>query len=312
MFESWKTQLCAIVALGDDQLAMEGFRQRWIRSGTEMLNQRISLKEASRAASRQAERELILRVLDRTRWNRRRAAEELQISYKALLYIVETSRRVSFIAEIVQGESMRRSLRWLLILSVAVLNSVMWAQSGQATTDGKMAPAEKAVPEPISRTGPDYVIGADDTLHISVWKEPDLSETLPVRADGKISLPLLGDVAAAGFTPTQLATLLTDKLKKYVADPRVTVIVTAMNSQRVYVTGEVTHTGSMTLTPNMTVLQALASAGFTQFANTKGIYVLRVVDGKQVKIPVNYKKLVKGEAMDQNVVLRPGDTIVVP
>jgi polysaccharide export outer membrane protein len=207
---------------------------------------------------------------------------------------------------------MRRRLRWLLILSVAVLSSVMWAQSGQATTDGKMAPAEKAAPEPISKTGPDYVIGADDTLHISVWKEPDLSETLPVRADGKISLPLLGDVAAAGFTPTQLATLLTDKLKKYVADPRVTVIVTAMNSQRVYVTGEVTHTGSMTLTPNMTVLQALASAGFTQFANTKGIYVLRVVDGKQVKIPVNYKKLVKGEAMDQNVVLRPGDTIVVP
>src|SRR5579862_7420485 len=117
---------------------------------------------------------------------------------------------------------MRRSLRWLLILSVAVLNSVMWAQSGQATSDGKMAPAEKAASEPISRTGPDYVIGADDTLHISVWKEPDLSEQLPVRPDGKISMPLLNDITAAGLTPLQLKDQITEKLKKYIADPRVT------------------------------------------------------------------------------------------
>jgi polysaccharide export outer membrane protein len=161
-------------------------------------------------------------------------------------------------------------------------------------------------------SGTDYVIGADDVLHVSVWKEPDLTESLPVRADGKISLPLLGDVQAAGYTPTQLASLLTDKLKKYLADPRVTVIVTAMTSKRIYVTGEVVHPGSMAMTPNMTVLQALAGAGFTQFANTKGIYILRMEDGKQKKMPVNYKKLVKGEALDQNVVLRAGDTLVVP
>jgi len=85
-----------------------------------------------------------------------------------------------------------------------------------------------------------------------------------------------------------------------------------MNSQKVYVTGEVTHTGSMALTPNMTVLQALASAGFTQFADTKKIYILRIENGQQRKIPVNYKKLVKGDALDQNIVLKPGDTIVVP
>jgi len=85
-----------------------------------------------------------------------------------------------------------------------------------------------------------------------------------------------------------------------------------MNSQRIYVTGEVLHSGAMNLTPNMTVLQALASAGFTQFANTKGIYVLRSDAGKQQKIAVNYKKLVKGEDMQQNLVLKPGDTIVVP
>ena len=106
--------------------------------------------------------------------------------------------------------------------------------------------------------------------------------------------------------------LTREELKKYVADPRVTVVVTAMNSQKVYLTGEVLHPGPTALTPNMTVLQALAGAGFTQFANTKGIYVLRTQNGKQHKIPVNYKKLIKGEAVDQNLMLKPGDTVVVP
>jgi polysaccharide export outer membrane protein len=157
-----------------------------------------------------------------------------------------------------------------------------------------------------------YVIGPEDMLHINVWKEPDLTETLPVRSDGKISMPLLNDVQAAGLTPSQLADSITEKLKKYLSDPRVTVVVTGMNSQKVYVMGEVNHTGAMTLTPNMTVLQALASAGFTQFANTKGIYVLRTENGKQTKLPFNYKQVIKGESMDQNIALKPGDTIVVP
>jgi polysaccharide biosynthesis/export protein len=167
-------------------------------------------------------------------------------------------------------------------------------------------------PSPADANAQSYVIGPDDTLHISVWKEQDLTATLPVRADGMISLPLLNDVRAAGLTPMQLAADLTVKLKKYVTDPRVTVVVTAMNSQRVYVLGEVMHTGPMNLLPHMTVLQALATAGFTQFANTKKIYVLRTENGKQNKIPVNYKELIKGEAMSQNMVLKPGDTVVVP
>jgi len=166
--------------------------------------------------------------------------------------------------------------------------------------------------QPLSVAGPTYVIGADDVLLISVWKEPDLTITLPVRPDGNISMPLLNDVPAAGLSPTQLAASITEKLKKYVADPRVTVIVTQINSQKVYVTGEVLHTGAIQLLPNMTVLQALADAGFTQFANTKGIYVLRDENGRQQKIPVNYKRLVKGQAIDQNIILKPGDTIVVP
>jgi polysaccharide export outer membrane protein len=160
--------------------------------------------------------------------------------------------------------------------------------------------------------GPDYVIGADDNLHISVWKEPDLTTSLPVRPDGKISLPLLNDVPAAGLTPMQLADSITEKLKKYIADPRVTVVVTAMNSRRIYVLGEVLHTGAVPLLPNMTVLQALATAGFTQFANVKGIYVLRTENGKQVKLPFNYKQVVKGADPRQNIALKPGDTVVVP
>jgi polysaccharide export outer membrane protein len=160
--------------------------------------------------------------------------------------------------------------------------------------------------------GPQYVIGPDDVLHIAVWKEPDLSATLPVRPDGMISLPLLNDVQASGMTPMQLAGSLTEKLKKYIADPRVTVVVTQINSKRIYLVGEVGHTGAIPMLPNMTVLQALSSAGLTQFANPKKIYVLRNENGKQEKLPVNYNRLLKGQDMSRNYVLKPGDTIVVP
>ncbi len=165
---------------------------------------------------------------------------------------------------------------------------------------------------PASVAGPEYVIGPEDVLHIAVWKENDLTATLPVRPDGKISLPLLDDVQAAGLTPRQLSLSVTEKLKKYIADPRVTVVVTAINSKRIYLVGEVLHAGAMPMLPNMTVLQALSSAGLNQFANTKKIYVLRTANGKQLKLPVNYRELVKGQQIDQNYLLQPGDTIVVP
>jgi len=158
----------------------------------------------------------------------------------------------------------------------------------------------------------DYVIGPEDGVSVNVWKEPDLTATLPVRPDGKISLPLLGDVQAAGLTPLQLGVSITEGLKKYLADPRVTVVVTAINSKRIYLLGEVAHTGAMPMSPNMTVLEALSAAGLNQFANTKRIYVMRLQNGKQEKLPVPYRKLLKGEAMDQNYLLQPGDTIVVP
>src|SRR6201993_1115650 len=207
------------------------------------------------------------------------------------------------------GEEMKRTNKFGMFLLAGVLATSAWGQATAKAKDDAKPAADKAQSEPTSVAGPDYIIGADDVLHISVWKEPDLTETLPVRPDGKISLPLLNDVVAAGLTPTQLADSISTRLKKYLSDPRVTVIVTAMNSQKIYVLGEVTHTGAMPLQPNMTVLQALASAGFTQFANTKGIYLLRTENGRQQKIPVNYRALLKGASVDQNLVLRPGDTI---
>jgi polysaccharide export outer membrane protein len=196
---------------------------------------------------------------------------------------------------------------------LACVTISLWAQD--VTDESAAKPEKTPAPEvhpAASTVPPDYVIGADDTLRVSVWKEPDMSATLPVRPDGKISLPLLDDVQAAGLTPLELKESIKEKLKKYVADPRVTIVVLAMNSQRVFVTGEVNRPGAMPLLPHMTVLQALAGAGFNQFANLKGIYLLRTEGGQQVKLPFNYKDVVKGRNTEQNIMLKPGDTIVVP
>ena len=159
---------------------------------------------------------------------------------------------------------------------------------------------------------PSYVIGADDMLLISVWKEPDLTTTVPVRPDGMISVPLLDDVRAAGLTPMQLSAVLKEKLKSYVTAPRVTVVVTQTNSRRIYILGQVLRTGPISLLYKMTVLQALATAGFNEFANTKGVYILRTINGQEQKIPVNYKRVIKGQAVSKNILLQPGDVIVVP
>jgi len=203
-------------------------------------------------------------------------------------------------------------LLWMGFSTRAMLSQTSGTQHAPATRSDAPNRAKSSDEVQAPNVAPDYVIGADDTLHISVWKEPDLTETLPVRPDGKISMPLLNDITAAGMTPLQLRDELTERLKKYIADPRVTVVVTGMNSRRVFATGEVLHTGPMTLLPHMTVLQALAQAGFSQFANPKAIYLLRVENGKQQKIPFNYKEVVKGNHPEQNIELKPGDTIVVP
>ena len=154
-----------------------------------------------------------------------------------------------------------------------------------------------------------YIIGAEDGLQVTVWKDPTLSGAFPVRPDGMISLTLIGDIQAAGLTPMQLTATLTEKLKKYIQDPVVSVVVTAVNSKKVFVVGEVGHVGPIMLMPDMTALQAIATAGgLTMFAHPGKIYILR---GKQRQIPFDYKKALKGDPKQQ-ISLQPGDTIVVP
>jgi polysaccharide export outer membrane protein len=200
----------------------------------------------------------------------------------------------------------------LVFISGVTLAQDAPAQPAASLASGKTTPDKTTSAPSTGPVEPEYVIGPDDVLHVAVWKEADLTATLPVRPDGKISLPLLNDVQASGLTPQQLGQSLTEKLKKYIADPRVTVVVTAINSKRIYLTGEVIHAGATPMLPHMTVLQALSSAGINQFANTKRIYILRTENGKQQKLPVNYRKLVKGQEIEQNYLLQPGDTIVVP
>src|SRR5271156_253812 len=178
-------------------------------------------------------------------------------------------------------------------------------------------PAVPPVPTEVSKqtavADGNYIIGAQDVLDISVWKEPEVSRVVPVRPDGKISLPLLNDVQAAGLTPAALASQITESLKKYVTNPQVTVIITTINSQRVYLLGEVTRPGAFPMIPGMTVLQAVSSGGgFTQFAPTKDNYVLRMENGKQVKYPFNYKEVISGKKPEQDIALTASDTIVVP
>jgi polysaccharide biosynthesis/export protein len=198
----------------------------------------------------------------------------------------------------------KRLQSWIfLALAIGLGTTVALGQTSSTQTEGQKQ----------SAADPNYVIGPQDVLDISVWKEAELTRTVPVRPDGKISLPLLNDVQAAGLTPTQLAAQITTNLKKFVTDPQVTVIVSQINSQRVYIMGEVTRAGAYPLLPNMTLLQALSSAGgFTQFANLKKIYMFRTENGKQVKYPFNYKDVVDGKRSDENVTLKAGDTIVVP
>ncbi len=215
----------------------------------------------------------------------------------------------------------------MLLLGLA---AIFLASSGSAAAQDKKSDKQQGTPvasmrndasgsdpaKPVNTpatTDPAYIIGPEDVLDINVWKEPDMTRTVPVRPDGKISLPLINDVQAAGSTPQQLAATVTEKLRKFVQEPQVTVIVTAINSQRVFVVGEVMRAGAFPLIPGMTVLQALSSAGgFTTFADVKKIHVMRMVNGKQAELPFNYREVLKGDNQDQNIKLQPGDTVIVP
>jgi polysaccharide biosynthesis/export protein len=208
----------------------------------------------------------------------------------------------------------RKQFYLIVFLALALPANAQEASSSKPPGQSAIpAMASDAPKKAAATTDPNYVIGAQDVLDISVWKEPDVSRVVPVRPDGKISLPLLNDVQAAGLTPPQLAAQITDSLKKYVTTPQVTVIVATINSQRVYILGEVTRPGAYPILPGMSVLQALSSAGgFTQFAKIKSIFVRRFENGKEVKYPFSYKDVINGKKPEQEILLKAGDTIVVP
>jgi polysaccharide export outer membrane protein len=192
------------------------------------------------------------------------------------------------------------------------------ASSAETDKNGANAaqpPAADALPPRVANVRPDtYIIGADDVLAINVWKEPEISKTVPVRPDGMISLPLLGEIKARGLTPVQLEGQIGDSLKKIMSDPQVTVIVTQVNSLSFNIMGQVARPGYFPLTRPITVLDAIAlCGGFRDFAKQKKIYVLRTgPDGKQVQFKFNYKEVIKGKNMAQNIQLQPHDTLVVP
>jgi polysaccharide export outer membrane protein len=208
----------------------------------------------------------------------------------------------------------------LATLLVSSLAASGWAQSTATGNEPLRANIENPAAAPDTATARPaahdmhYVIGNDDVLAINVWKEPDLTQSLTVRSDGKISMPLIGEITAAGKTPAQLEQEITDKLRTYITQPEVTVMVSQMNSVKFNILGRVMKPGSYSLSATTTVLDAIAQAGgFQDFAKQKKIYILRQsASGGEARIPFNYKSIIHGEHPEQNIRLEPRDTIVVP
>ena len=203
-----------------------------------------------------------------------------------------------------------------LLLAFVVFSTIVLSQARETSS---IAPTQgRDAPPPAKRNGVPvdeaFVIGADDVLGISVWKEAEVSRTVTVRSDGKISLPLVGELQAEGKTPRQLQEEVRSKLATFISEPEVTLIVQEIRSHRFNVLGQVQHPGSYVQTNSTTVLDAIALAGgFRDFAKQKAIYILRSTpDGSQVRLPFNYREVVKGDKLKQNVRLENHDTVVVP
>ncbi len=209
------------------------------------------------------------------------------------------------------------SRRATVCFACVVMTGWLAAQTAPAKAENESKNVETSSAPSETGTKPHdntFVIGNDDVLSINVWKEPDVSRSIPVRSDGKISLPLAGEIQAAGRTPLELEQEIATKLKSYISEPDVTVMVQQINSQKFNILGQVNRPGSYPLTNSATVLDAIALAGgFKDFAKKKSIYVLRQSpDGSQSRIRFNYKDVVKGENPAQNIKLQARDTIVVP
>jgi polysaccharide export outer membrane protein len=188
-----------------------------------------------------------------------------------------------------------------------VMISVAYPQADKEILSKKEAQAEVAV------DGGQYMIGPEDVLYIHVWKEEALTRTVPVRMDGKISLPLIQEVKAAGLTPLQLKEVLMRKFKEFIENPIVSVTVVEVNSFKVYVIGQVRNPGVQRLRSETTVTQLIVMAGgFTEWANQKKIVVVRKEDGREKRMKVNYKKIMDGKDLTTDVVLKAGDTVIIP
>ena len=218
---------------------------------------------------------------------------------------------------------MRITLKLFAIAGTFALALTATAAAQNSTVARQPAPPVVAVsgPEALpnlssaqSAVDDRYVIGNADLLQVYVWKEPDLTESVPVRSDGKISLPLIGEIQATGRTPVQLKEDITARLSTYLTSPSVTVVVTQVNSQKFNILGRVAKPGSYSLSATTTVLDAIAIAGgFLDFAKEKNIYVLRRDSrGSDSRIAFNYKNVIRGDHPEQNITLLPNDTIIVP
>jgi polysaccharide biosynthesis/export protein len=208
------------------------------------------------------------------------------------------------------------------VAAVAIASAVSLGAQQQNAQGPKVAPTSPAgapkAPATPPATGntaavpPGYLIGADDVLGVLFWREKDISADVIVRPDGKITLPLLNDVQAAGLTTDQLRAALTTAAARYVEDPNVTVVVRQINSRRVFITGQIGKPGPYVLSPNMTVLQLIAMAGgLTEFADSKNILIMRTENGKPVALRFNYKEVLERKNLKQNIELQAGDTILV-
>lgn len=209
------------------------------------------------------------------------------------------------------------SLVVLAMLHAATATS--FAQSTPApaaTTPPKTAappPAVAATATTAVTPPPGYVIGPDDVLSIVYWRDKDMTTDVSVRPDGKISMSLINEVAAAGLTPDQLRERLMEESKKYLEDANVTVIVKQINSRKVYITGQVGKQGPYPLMGPTTVLQLISLAGgLAEYSDSKNIIVIRTENGRQVAHKFNYKEVIAGKRLAQNLELKPGDTVVVP
>lgn len=200
----------------------------------------------------------------------------------------------------------------IIMLTVCLLGCLGMAAQGLCQQAKSVSP--QGQPESkIAADSDSYVIGPEDVLDIYIWKETDLSRKVPVRLDGKISIPLVGEIQAAGLTPLQLKEQLIQKFKDFVEVPNVTITVMEANSFKVYISGQVAKPGVFILRSETTISQIIPMAGgFTEWANQRKILVLRREGGKDQRFTINYKKIISGDDLSQNLVLKPGDTIVVP